>query len=180
MDKITIHFNQASEAMTLVDQDEIHQAIEVIKFVRTYNGTIWLCGNGGSHATASHFANDLVKIARVRAVCIGDSTPISTAYGNDNGWDNMYADHIKQVFMPSDGVVGISCGGNSQNVIEALKTAISKGGVAVGMTGLSSESKINKVGCNALIHVPVPDIRVQEDIHLMICHAIVRSLQGVE
>lgn len=180
MNSIRKHLSQVGEGMTLLDETEIEMAIHVIRLVKARQGTLYLFGNGGSHATASHFANDLAKMARVRAVCVGDLTPIVTAYGNDEGWANMFSSHIEQVIKSVDGVVGISCGGESQNVISGLDMGLRGGALGIGMTGLGNETLINKLGLDTLIHARVPDIRVQEDLHSIACHAIVRSLQENE
>lgn len=172
------HFSEVSEVMTLYDNEEIQQAINALQIVKKARGTIYLFGNGGSHATASHFANDLVKMARIRAVCVGDMATAMLAYGNDNGWERMFSDPLGQMLKPGDGVIGISCGGESENVLRALELAVRKNALAIGLTGNSLQSRINGLGLNALVHANYPDIRVQEDFHLMVCHAIVRTLQG--
>ena len=74
-------------------------------------GIAWVIGNGGSAATASHFANDLFKMGRLRAVPLADLTPLSTAYGNDHGWKSMYADPLKGLMGREDVLIAISCSG---------------------------------------------------------------------
>lgn len=180
MTPITRHLSQVSEAMTLLDHDEVEQVIAALKVIRKARGTVYLFGNGGSHSTASHFANDLLKMAKVKAVCIGDMTPAILAYGNDVNWDNMFRMPLFELLNPNDGVVGISCSGNSENVLSALGHAKVKNNLTIGMTGQSDESKINRLGLEALVHVRADDIRVQEDVHLMVCHAVVRALQEKE
>lgn len=175
--KIKIHFNQASEGMTLVDQGEVLEAVRVLELVRKNGGRVYVCGNGGSHDTAAHFVNDLVKQCRVKAHCIAGDTSTVLAYGNDEGWENMFAAAIGAKFELRDCVFGISCSGNSMNVVNALALAQKFGGVTAGLTGLSKSSKMALMGLNALVYVPVPDIRVQEDLHLMICHAMIRTMQ---
>lgn len=180
MDKIRIHFSQVDEAMTLMDLDEIEKAVDGIKLVRSVDGTIYLFGNGGSHATASHFSNDLNKMCRVKAVCIGDMVPTVTAYGNDDGWGNMFANHLRKVLKTDDGVIGFSCSGFSENVINALSAAKSRGILTIGFTGLGNTTEINKIGVDCLVHARTPEIRVQEDMHMIICHAISKALQERE
>lgn len=175
MNTIVKHLSQVEEGMTLLNQDEVLQMVRAIRLVKNQAGTLYLFGNGGSHATASHFANDLNKIVSVRAVCVGDMTPVITAYGNDNGWENMYASHLAAVCKGKDGLVGISCSGNSANVIRGLE--VGKAMFAIGMTGMSNDSAINHLELDALVHARVPDIRVQEDLHMIVCHAVVRCLQ---
>jgi len=180
MSLIGKHLAEVSEAMTLLDVKEIQMAAMALGVVKKNYGRVFVFGNGGSHATASHFANDLLKMARVQAFCIGDMQSTMLAYGNDEGWQNMYLSPLREILKAGDGVVGISCSGNSENVVNALSFAADEGVLTVGLTGLSDMSEINELALNALVHVRANDIRVQEDVHLMVCHAIVRVLQGVE
>lgn len=171
------HLSEVSEAMTLLDQAAVIRAVEVLSVVKRTGGRVWLFGNGGSHSTAGHFANDLLKMAHISAVCLGDMSASLLAFGNDNGWGNMYVDPLKEMCKQGDGVVGISCSGNSENVLNAMQWAQDNGVLTIGLTGLSNDSLMDTLKPEALVHVPVPDIRVQEDVHLMVCHAIVRALQ---
>lgn len=180
MGAIKRHLSQVSEGMTLLDVDEVEMAVQVLKLVRKNGGTVYLFGNGGSHATASHFANDLMKMARVRAVCLGDLVPTTSAYGNDEEWENMFRAPLEKLLKWGDGMVGISCSGNSKNVMHALEYADARSITKVGLTGLSNSSWINNVGLDALVHAPALDIRVQEDLHLMVCHMIIRTMQEEE
>lgn len=177
MNAIIKHLTQVEEGMTLLDRDEVLQMVRVIRLIKAAAGTLYLFGNGGSHATASHFANDLTKMIKIRAVCVGDMTPVVTAYGNDTGWENMFASHLSAVCRDTDGLVGISCSGNSNNVLKGLGVGKTKGLLTIGLTGISNSSPINYLDLDALVHARVPDIRVQEDLHMMVCHAVVRCLQ---
>lgn len=180
--QIRKHFSEISEGMSFLDLDEIKQAVDVLRLVRdNLRGTAYIFGNGGSHATASHFANDLMKMYRLRAVCIGDMGPSMLAYGNDNGWESMFAGPLARLLNPAgDVVIGISCSGNSENVINALVYARSREILTIGMTGIGG-GEMAGLRLDALIHTPgTQDIRTQEDLHSMICHAIVRELQDGE
>ncbi len=179
MTQIRKHLSEVSEAMTLLNMDEIDQMVMMLEVVKRNGGTVYLFGNGGSHATASHLANDLVKVAKVKAMCVGDMSSSVFAYGNDNGWRNMFSDLVRGLVRPKDGLVGISCSGNSENVLRTLSYGVDEGILSVGMTGPSLSSEINNIGLNALVHVMADDIRVQEDLHLMVAHAVVRQLQGM-
>ena len=179
MDAIRIHKNQVYEALTLLDDAEIWGMVEVLRLVRNMGGMVYLMGNGGSASLAEHFTNDLVKMARIKARCLVCETAVVTAYGNDNGWENMFLEPLAKLYDPAkDCVLGISCSGNSVNVVKALRWASKS--LTIGLTGISNSSGINEADCSALVHVRAPDIRVQEDTHLMVCHAVVRALQEAE
>lgn len=181
MNAIQQHLSSVTKAIEYLNQSAVEKFVQVLKIVRLNQGTVYLFGNGGSHSTASHFANDLMKIGKVKAVCVGNMESAVFAYGNDQGWESMYSAPLEKLLGINDGVVGISCSGESANVLNALRLAISKGNLAMGLTGDSRVSSINRIRrMNALVHVPAGDIRVQEDVHLMICHAIVRSMQEKE
>lgn len=175
MSQMDLQISEVGFALVQLDMLEVEALERVVSRVRDGSGTIYTCGNGGSHATASHFANDLVKIVGVRAVCLGDQVPLTMAIGNDEGWHQMYSNLLKRVLKPGDGVIGFSCSGESGNVMNALSTAVMRKIVCAGLTGHSYESAINKLGLDALVHVPeIEDIRVQEDVHLIVCHAVTR------
>lgn len=177
MNVIMKHLRQVEEGMTLLDQEEALEVLRLLRACRTLGGRVYVFGNGGSAATASHFANDLLKMGRVKAECLNDHVPVFTAYGNDNGWDRMYADVLKKVFNAErDVAVGISCSGNSENVVQALGEAWSAGGTVAGLTGMENDSRIGQIGDIRLVHARVPDIRVQEDIHSIVCHALARGM----
>lgn len=178
MSQMDLHFADVGYAIAQLDMDELEKLSAVVDRVRQSSGVIYTCGNGGSHATASHFANDLVKMVGVRAVCLGDLVPLATAMGNDTGWHMMYAGSLRLMLEKDDGVIGFSCSGESDNVIYALNEAVARRVACAALTGNSYESRINKLGLDAVVHVPdVEDIRVQEDVHLAVCHAVTRMYQ---
>ena len=90
MNKILTHLEQVYEALSLLDQAKVQEVADKLKRVRSGSGTVYLCGNGGSHSTASHFANDLAKMGKMKAVCLGDAVPTTLAYGNDDGWEKVW------------------------------------------------------------------------------------------
>lgn len=177
MNIIRKHLADVEEAMTLLDIAEVERLALLISTVRSFRGTIYVFGNGGSHATASHLANDLIKMVRVRAICIGDMASAMMAYGNDTGWENMFFGPLTEMLRDGDGVIGISCGGSSPNVIKALKYATATDCVVGGLTGIGIDTPINKLKLDVLVHARVNDIRVQEDLHMIVCHAAVRMVQ---
>lgn len=169
------HFSQVSESLSLVSKSAVERSILLLDLTRAAGGTVWIAGNGGSAATASHFANDLTKMAKVNAVAICDMIPTILAYGNDDGWDRMFANPLLKYMKPMDCVVGISCSGNSSNVVEFIKAA--GGRRIIGMTGPSpSKMSILISDPNVLIRAMSDEITVQEDVHSIACHAIARSL----
>lgn len=181
MDFLFKHYIRDVEtALRSVSWESVEKLRDVLQRAKSQNATVYICGNGGSAATASHFANDLVKMGKLRAVALPDLMPVVTAYGNDNGWENMFSDLLDIMLLPQDVVIGISCSGFSQNVVNAIHNAkrIPLPSIkTVILTGSTWESPLTALDPDVVIHVPFNDIRVQEDCHLVICHAVAGGLQ---
>jgi len=171
--------NDVLTALRSISAEDVALGGDLLRRAKNQNATVYVLGNGGSAATASHFANDLLKMASLRAVALPELVPTMTAFGNDNGWDNMFADILKRMLLPQDVVVGISCSGFSPNVIKAVEMAktINLPGVrTLVLTGNTWESPLTKLKPDVTVFVPFTDIRVQEDCHLVICHAMAGAL----
>jgi len=163
-------------AMSRVNFDEIEKCIKILREARQTGNQVFIVGNGGSAATASHFANDLLKMAGIRALSIPDMTPTTLAYGNDNGWKYQFVDPISKLYNPRDVLIAISCSGNSENVVNCTDFIVSP---LIVLTGNDPKCKLamRTIGVtSAIIYVQDDDITVQESIHSVICHAIARIL----
>src|ERR1700709_1910625 len=112
-----------------IDTDLIEQAIEWFRETRSNNRHIFVCGNGGSASTASHFACDIVKGAsfnrqeRFRIMALTDSLPTITAYSNDVSYECIFVEQLKNFAEPNDVLIAISGSGNSPNVVKAVEYA---------------------------------------------------------
>lgn len=168
-------------ALRGVPGGKVQEAVAYLKRARLQERAVYIIGNGGSAATASHFANDLVKVCGLRAFSLPDMVPLLTAYGNDNQWDDMFGLTLRSFLSHNDVVVGISCSGKSANVVRAMESANQTHTFTdvytIGLTGDDLESPLAKLDLDVLISVPFRDIRVQEDCHMVICHAIVGALK---
>lgn len=164
------------DAIDKIDTGKVNQIIDWFREARDESRTIFVCGNGGSASTASHFACDMVKGAsykrdkRFRIMALTDSLPTLTAYSNDVTYDIVFAEQLKNFAKPGDVVMAISGSGNSPNVLRAIEYANSIGCKTVGLTGrdggkLGSLAQLN-------VQVPVPHMGRIEDAHMIICHMI--------
>lgn len=144
--------------------------------------TIFIIGNGGSAATASHMANDLNKGAavaghrRFRALALTDNVPLITAWANDTRYDQVFVEQLANFIRPGDVLVAISGSGNSPNIIAALEWARREGAVTVGLTGGSGGRMLGLVDCCLL--APSDRMEQIEDMHLVLAHAICVSLRN--
>jgi len=164
------------KALEAIDASLVQQAIDLFMDARANDRQIFVCGNGGSASTASHFVCDMVKGAsfnrpkRFRIQALTDSLPTITAYSNDVTYDAIFVEQLKNFARPGDLVMGISGSGNSPNVLRAMEYANSIGCTTIGLTGrdggkLAGLSKLN-------IHVANPHMGRIEDAHMIICHMI--------
>jgi len=164
------------KAVDSLDLNKVSQAIEWFKDARDAGRRIFVCGNGGSAATASHFACDIVKGAsfnrasRFRIMALTDQLPTITAYANDVGYDVVFAEQLKNFAVPGDLFMAISASGNSPNVLRAMEYANSIGCRTIALTGRDG----GKLGPMAQlnIQIPVPHMGRIEDVHMHVCHMI--------
>jgi len=172
------------EAINRIDLDGVNRAIEILREARDQDRTIFVCGNGGSASTASHFACDIVKGAsfrrarRFRIIALTDSLPTLTAYSNDVSYDCVFAEQLRNFARPGDVVMAISGSGNSPNVIAAVEYANSIGCRTIALTGRDG----GKLGplANLNLQVPVPHMGRIEDAHMIICHMIGYYFMDIE
>lgn len=159
-----------------VDLEKVSEAIEILARARNNNRHIFVCGNGGSASTASHFVTDMVKgasynrHARFRIMALTDSMPTITAYSNDVSYDCIFAEQLKNFAQPEDVLIAISGSGNSCNVVCAAEYANSVGCETIALTGRDG----GKLGRTAKLEIRVPDDHMGriEDGHLIVCHMI--------
>lgn len=170
------HFEGVASALQKIDLVEVEDAIELLRMVKEKKGMVWIVGNGGSAATAEHFANDLLKMAGIRAIALTGMVPTITAYGNDDGWENMFKHPLLTLEKPIDVLVAISCSGNSPNVVDVAEWWADDLIVLTGNELI--KNKLANMSENIpTIHAPHRDITVQEDVHLAVCHAIAKALR---
>lgn len=159
-----------------VDLAAVARATAILAEARDKNRHIFVCGNGGSASTASHFVTDMVKgasykrDARFRIMALTDSMPTITAYSNDVGYDCVFAEQLKNFANSGDILIAISGSGNSPNVVCAAEYANSIGCETIGLTGRDG-GQLGRV-VNLDIRVAESHMGRIEDGHLMICHMI--------
>jgi D-sedoheptulose 7-phosphate isomerase len=137
---------------------------------------IFVIGNGGSAATASHFACDLGKGTRrdgpptFHVVSLTDNVPLLTAWANDSGYEHVFSEQLTPLARPGDLLVAISASGNSPNVVAAIDAAQSCGMAVVGLTGRSGGRLAHLA--DVVVNVPSDRIEIVEDAHLVVVHSL--------
>ena len=127
------YFNKLKNSLDKIDTDSINAVVEILLQCRENGGTMYIFGNGGSAANASHIAGDFLKgisygmEKRFKTHCLNDNIAGTTAITNDLSYDDVFIEQLKTYLSPGDVVIGISGSGNSENVIRAVEWARSKG-----------------------------------------------------
>jgi len=176
---IRTYIEGISEVLASIPHTDVENVVQMLRRVRDEGATVFVFGNGGSATTASHLACDLVKGTvkegekRLRVMTLCDMGTL-TAYGNDCGYERVFAEPLRSLGHPGDLAIAISGSGNSPNVLEAVAAARQGGIVTVGLAGFRG-GKL--AGCvDRSIVVPSTDMQYIEDAHLVICHAMFRAL----
>ena len=162
---------------------QMAEVLEILKTVRNEERQVFICGNGGSAGTATHFAADLFKMAKIKAISLDDNVPLMTALINDEGWGELYIQQLGVLFNPGDILIALSVHGGSgedqagawsQNLNKAISYVKDNGGCAIGFTGFDGGTM--KENCNICINVPSDSTPVVESLHTVIHHFIAFAL----
>lgn len=177
------YFDRLVDTVNKLDVDEITEAVEAIRAAYDREATIYVFGNGGSAATASHFVCDFNKgISEKRnrkfnLICLSDNTPIVTAIANDISYDEIFSFQLENKLKADDLIIAISGSGNSKNVIKAVEYAKAIGTKVVGITGYSG-GKLKELA-DYHMHVNIDDMQITEDVHMAFDHMMYRVLTDI-
>ena len=171
-----------NELMGALDFQVIQAMSECFLTARENDATIFFAGNGGSAATASHFAQDLAEVGRkadskiFKTMSLTDNTSFITAVGNDYGYEKIFVIQMAEHFKEKDVLVVLSASGNSTNVVEAAKYAKERGGISIGLVGFDG-GELARI-CDLVIHVESNqgEYGPVEDVHLILDHMITSHL----
>lgn len=173
---IASYLQQLGNVLRSLPVSDIERVVDTIVDARAKRATVFLVGNGGSAATASHFACDLAKGTlapgqpRLRVVALTDNVPLLTAWANDTDYDNVFSEQLQSLVQPGDVVVAISGSGNSPNVLKAVQVGKEAGAVTIGLTGFQGGRLKELV--DICVIVPVDHMGQVEDGHMILDHLI--------
>lgn len=173
---VSSYFKQLSLTIEGLPLKAMNEMIETILQAYDSGHMIFLFGNGGSAALASHFACDLGKGTvngngkRFRALALTDNIPLMTAWANDAQYEDIFAQQLSNFVGPGDIAFAISGSGNSPNVLRALKVAREAGAITLGITGFQG-GKMREL-CDQCMIVPCDNMQIIEDLHLCTTHAL--------
>lgn len=177
--------NYLDEVKTVISKmpiNSILQVVDAINDARENGKRIYIFGNGGSAATASHFACDLSKGAirsdkpRIKAFALTDTFPQVSAWANDSDYEFVFSEQVENYVEFGDIVIAISGSGNSLNVLNGIATARAKGAITIGLTAFDGGHLKDMV--DIAIVAPVFSMEQAEDIHLMLEHIFTTCLRN--
>jgi D-sedoheptulose 7-phosphate isomerase len=166
-----------------LDLGEIEKLLDLLVEAYKNEKFVFVIGNGGSAANASHLAQDLAKgtkknpnqTRRLKALSLTDNLPFITAQGNDEGYDSIFEQQLRTFASQGDLLISISGSGNSPNIIKAVEWANKNGMTTVGITGFDG-GKLKKIAHHS-VNVVLNDMCTSESIHSIIFHYVILELR---
>ena len=180
--KISEYLELEREVLKKLDIDAINAAMNLIMEAYTAKKKIYIFGNGGSSATASHYQNDFNKglseyvDTKFNFTCLNDNVATLMAIANDIGFEEVFRFQLRNKLEPGDIVIAISGSGNSQNVILAVEYAKEHGNQVIGMTGYNG-GKLKELA-DISLHVDINSMQITEDVHMIFDHLIMSIFYG--
>jgi D-sedoheptulose 7-phosphate isomerase len=177
---------RVAQELLRIDPAEVKALADLIYSCYQRDRLIFLIGNGGSGSNASHFCEDIGKGTlhrqdfddeakkRFRVLSLTDNTPYILAWGNDEGFDRVFLEQLKNLASPGDMLIAISGSGNSPNILRAVEWANRRGLTTFACTGFNG-GKLRALAQKGL-HVPLDDMGIVESIHLTAFHWVVDDL----
>jgi len=172
---------ELSEVIAALPRQPLAEILQLMRQAWTEKRQIFVFGNGGSAATSSHMVCDLIKNTRqpdrprLKVIGLADNLPTLSAYANDEGYDQVFAEPLESLGEAGDVVIAISGSGNSPNVLKAVQTARRMGITTIGLTGFAG-GKLKDLVDVCLI-VPSNSIEQVEDLHMVIDHLLTNALR---
>ena len=180
---INSYFTELEQMLRDISQAHLQDILSLLEETYRNGHRIFIMGNGGSAATASHFALDLAKntimpgAPRLKAISLTDHVPLITAWSNDTAYEHIFEEQLANMIEPGDLVIGISTSGNSPNVINALNLAKKSRAATVGLLGAEGGRIKNIV--DSYVLAPGQNIEQEEDAHMILTHIITRHMREV-
>ncbi len=169
---------QLKSTLDSIDPSVVSEIVDALNETIKKKSRVYILGNGGSSATASHMVNDLGaglrrrNIINLDVVSLGDNSPAVTAIANDIGYENIFFMQMKGLLSQDDLVIAISCSGNSPNIVKAVDYAKELGCKVIGVTGFEGGHLKKKSDINFHVDTPKGEYGLVEDVHMILDHLI--------
>jgi D-sedoheptulose 7-phosphate isomerase len=180
MDKKVFIKNYLDESIRCIEllkgqSEKIEKISNILQNAKNNGRKVFLFGNGGSSSTASHLVCDFSKFRDIKAFALTDNVPLVTAWSNDENYDVVFKEQLKNFAEKDDVVIGISGSGKSKNVIEAVKFAKENDCITIGFAGF--DGGLLKDITDECIVVKINNMQHSEDMHLLVGHLIALLLE---
>lgn len=176
------YLDEFERLLRKVDPAAVERVVDRLRSARDAGGTIYIAGNGGSAATASHWANDLGKATKtagrgwIRVMCLSDNTPWLTALANDEGYDRAFAGQLENFAGPGDVFIAISASGNSPNLVHAADLANERGLVTIALVGFDGGLLRGRVSDSLWVETVPGAYGLVESVHAVLCDIVTTCL----
>ncbi len=176
------YVERVTAALRSIKTDEVSIFVEALNRARLRASTVFIIGNGGSAATASHMATDLGVgsqrfDAGLRAISLADNVGTLTATGNDIAFEETFAAQVKLLGNAEDLLVAISASGNSRNLVAAVEVAKLRGMTVVALTGFSGGRLAKLADISVHVETEDGDYGPAEDAHLVVNHMVTELMR---
>jgi|GEM_PF-120519 len=169
------------DAFSNIDHDALNEVVREMTRAWREGRNVFIMGNGGSAAMASHMTNDINKLTivptqrRFRAVSLTDNVPLITAWANDSDYERVFAEQLQGLCRPDDVLIAFSCSGNSRNILAGLRLGSELGAHTIGFTGDRGGELAQMV--DVCVFAPIEPIYQQEDLHMILSHMLATGLK---
>lgn len=181
-ENIRRYLDEEIKVLKAISVDDLNSLMEEIEKAREKGATIYICGNGGSAATASHYCCDFNKGVsgssdkNTNFVCLSDNIATITAIANDISYDEIFSYQLKSRMKKNDVLFVISGSGNSKNIVKAMEVAKEKGNKILGLCGYNG-GKVKEMS-DVCVHVNIDNMQIVEDVHMIVDHCLMFILTG--
>ncbi len=181
MDHVDTYLREMESVLRKISRADVCAVVERLIEAWRAKRMVFVIGNGGSAATASHMMNDLNKytategLPRFRCLALTDNVPLLTAVGNDMSYADVFVEPLRSLLSVGDVVIAISASGNSPNIVKAIEFARVTGATVIGFCGSPGGRLAESADLKVVI--PSPRIGQQEDGHLILNHVITSALR---
>ena len=179
---ISDHLRAFEKMIGRVDLEAVERIVHRLRVARDNGSTIYISGNGGSAATASHWVNDLGKATKaggrpaMRVMSLSDNVSWLTALANDEGYERVFAGQLENFARPGDVLIVISASGNSPNLVKAVELAQNRGVTTIGLLGFDGGALKNQVDDYLWIPTEKGVYGLVESFHTLLCHILTDCL----
>lgn len=180
MDRVDNYLNTVVGLLNDISRAEIQEVLDMVMEAYKDGRQVFIIGNGGSAATASHLACDLQKtiglcgVKKFKVMALTDNVPLMTAWANDFDYSEIFSRQLATWIQKNDLVIAFSGSGNSENVVKAVEFANESGATTIGLSGFKG-GKLAQVARHNII-IPSENMQHLEDVHMVIAHLVFRCM----